>query len=728
MLLLGRIILFNMPNSLKIDPTWFTRKRILFSALFFSLIVLISVVYWFALQNKWLIADYHKQNEMSVEQDKFQDLFLSIQTAESASRGYVGSGNPRFMTGFPSMIDSIRGHFRQLTKFQDLRRSSIDPVLFSELGRLVKEKIEFMQQVKQLCEKNKCDSARSLIATEKGLLLTDSILAIHHAANTSMLHSLGQSKTIFNAENNKYYKIAYWGIIASILFIAFVVWLLLKGIKKVEKITNELILQKEHLGITLKSIGEGLITTGNDGRIIYMNPAAEHLTGWSNIEVKGKPLQSVYNVSNEETGLPFENIVNKIIEKGKAVELENNTILHSKNSENRVISNNGSPLMDLEGNVLGAVLVFNDITDRKRNEEKVKKAIERYEILSKATSDTIWDWDIVHDSILYNHSIYQMFGYTKAEIENGASWWRSNLHPDDYENINLVLDREFKKRSATIQFEYRYKCADQSYKNILDRAFVVYNTNGFPIRMIGAMQDITKEKEHERHIAIAITDAQEKERRELGMELHDNVNQLLGATLLYMGVVIKSGNVGKEECDVLKNCVAYINSAINDLRNLSHRLTPYVKEEVSLKRIIELLIEPIQQTKQFDIILHVDTFENAAVDSEIQTNLYRIVQEQLTNILKHAEASKVSIDVWLTKKLIKLSIEDNGKGFDLNSLKNGIGLENMKRRAEMFSGKCKFKSSPGNGCELLVEMPLQTAVKVPTEKNSTKTRVTADLS
>ncbi|MBK8497207.1 MAG: hypothetical protein IPL50_21060 [Chitinophagaceae bacterium] len=76
----------------------------------------------------------------------------------------------------------------------------------------------------------------------------------------------------------------------------------------------------------------------------------------------------------------------------------------------------------------------------------------------------------------------------------------------------------------------------------LDRAIIVYNADGLPVRMIGAMQDVTKEKEHERQVIIAITDAQEKERVELGMELHDNVNQLLGATLLYLGMAIKLGN------------------------------------------------------------------------------------------------------------------------------------------------------------------------------------------
>jgi signal transduction histidine kinase len=131
----------------------------------------------------------------------------------------------------------------------------------------------------------------------------------------------------------------------------------------------------------------------------------------------------------------------------------------------------------------------------------------------------------------------------------------------------------------------------------------------------------------------------------------------------------------------------------------------------------------MQKTEQFEIDLHVDTFEKDAVDSEIQTSFYRIVQEQMTNILKHAAAGKVKINIRLTKKSIKLSISDNGKGFDPAVLKDGIGLENIKRRAEMFSGKCKLRSSPGNGCELMVELPLKTG----SEKKPQKIPVTVAL-
>jgi two-component system, NarL family, sensor histidine kinase UhpB len=706
-----------MPNTLRLNPAWFNRKRMLLYALFVSLMILFTALYWFAMQNKWLIADYQKQNIMSAEQDKLQDLVRDIQTAETILNRFADSGDAKLAMAFPALVDSIRAHSRKLTVYQDLANSSINTTPFRDLSRLVKDKIDLMIQAKKLCEKQNCDSARKMIGSGRAIMITDSILAIHHAANNAMVVSLGSSKKAFYAENNKYYKIVFWVILISLLSTIGSLYYLLKGLQKVESVTGALMLERGHLGITLSSIGEGLITTDKDGNIIYMNPAAEKLTGWSIREIRNKPLQTVYNVFDQETGLPAADMVNIAIRDNKPVDPGRNILLHTKKGGVLAISNNCSPLNDLEGNVLGAVLLFQDITDRKRNEEKVRKAIERYEILSKATSDTIWDWDIMNDNILYNHSMTKMFGYTKAEINKAAGWWRSNLHPDDYERVHVTLDQEFKVRSETIQIEYRYRCADKTFKHILDRAYVIYDAEGNPVRMIGAMQDITHEKEHERQIAIAITDAQEKERRELGMELHDNVNQLLGATLLYLGMITKSGTVKDEALRILKDCTQYINDAISTLRNLSHRLTPHAKKQVSLKQLIELLIQPIKATEQYDIHLHVESIENGIIEPEIQTNLYRIVQEQLTNILKHADASQIKISIWLTKKLIKLNISDNGKGFDTSSLKDGIGLENMKRRAEMFSGKIKFISAPGKGCELLVEMPLKTStVKAPARK------------
>lgn len=694
-------------NALKQLTKWLTQKRIFLLTFIFSLFILGISIYSVSLQDKWLKHDLGSQLEKASQKNKFEILFRNIQTAESAVRGYAGTENKNFVTNFNSYITAVGLNYNGLKDYLYRQNKNLNSNMFLDFDRLVQQKIEFLQKVKGLCDKGDFSTALNLIATERGAILTDAIFKINESMQINLHKAQLDAERNLRKRNIIITWLAYAGLIISVLFIVIIFYMLFKETRLPDKISDELELQKDFMNVTLSSIGDGLITTNNNGKIIYMNPAAEKLTGWVNKDVIDKPLQTVYDIRNEETGMPIDNIVSRIIRERKSVAYENNTVLRTKNAGKIVISNSGSPLLDSDGTMLGAVLVFNDITERKRDEEKIKSANERYEILAKATSDTIWDWDIRKDTIGYNSGITNTFGYNVQEVKLIAGWWKNNLHPEDVNHVTTLLDKVFNEKEQTIQIEYRYRCADNTYRNILDRAFIVYDEAGLPIRVIGAMQDVTKEKEHERQTAIAIIEAQEKERKELAMELHDNVNQLLGATLLYLGMAKKSGKLGNEISEALNNCVDYVSEAITDIRNLSHRLTPHNNGDISFKEVIEYLIEPMQKTKQFEINLQVDDFNNAVLERDIQNNLYRIIQEQLNNILKHAQATKVYINVLLTNENIKLSIKDNGKGFNTSAAKEGIGLQNIRQRAELFSGIFTINSSPGNGCELKVEIPLK---------------------
>ena len=135
--------------------------------------------------------------------------------------------------------------------------------------------------------------------------------------------------------------------------------------------------------------------------------------------------------------------------------------------------------------------------ERKRIEKKLKKSNERYEILAQATSDTIWDWDILTGSYYSNQGITRVFGYSENQIENTEKWWHSKIHPDDYEKLATSLATNFEDGISLFQLEYRFRCADGSYKYVLDRAYLILNADKRPIRMIGAMQDITAKKQEE---------------------------------------------------------------------------------------------------------------------------------------------------------------------------------------------------------------------------------------
>ena len=358
--------------------------------------------------------------------------------------------------------------------------------------------------------------------------------------------------------------------------------------------------------------------------------------------------------------------------------------------------------------IAGIITNLRDISERKKNELVIKSAIERYDILAKATSDTIWDWDIVKNTMLYNDGIIKTFGYEAAEVENVADWWKEKLYPGDLKKVTELLEEVFNERLEKFQLTYRFRCADGSYKYVFDRAFVIFDQSGNPCRMIGAMQDVTYQVEEEIRISKAIIDAQEQERRFIGGELHDNVNQLLASSVIALSMVKKSQTKTNAAFKFLEMGKAHVLSAVEEVRKLSHKLAPASFDDNTLKDAIEHLLQSFNVNNQFNIKLNFDVLCNT-VNGDIQINLYRILQEQVKNIVKYSEASEIEITVTQARDAIMMRIFDNGKGFNVKTAKKGIGLNNIKRRAESFSGKFVLNSAKGKGCEILLELPLAKA-------------------
>ncbi len=132
--------------------------------------------------------------------------------------------------------------------------------------------------------------------------------------------------------------------------------------------------EKERLAVTLRSIGEGVITTDTDGRIVLLNKAAEKMTGWRQEEAAGRPFNEVFFIVNEKTRQPCDNPAAKVLSAGAVLELENHTILIVRDGRERVISYSGAPIHDPESRLIGAVLVFRDVTEKRKMEQELIKA------------------------------------------------------------------------------------------------------------------------------------------------------------------------------------------------------------------------------------------------------------------------------------------------------------------------------------------------------------------
>lgn len=364
------------------------------------------------------------------------------------------------------------------------------------------------------------------------------------------------------------------------------------------------------------------------------------------------------------------------------------------------------PFLDDNGKPFQFITIRSDITKRKEAETQILNTLERYDILSKATSDTIWDWDMPNNVIIYNQGIVNNFGYKVARVKKVKEWWDMNIHPEDRHKVSDVFEKAFSKRKTVIQVEYRYRCADGSYRNILDRAFVIYDRNKKPVRMIGSMQDITNEKEFAVRLEKEVIDAQEREWNQIGMELHDNVNQILAASMLLMGLGKEKMERGQNAASIIYESEKHVGEAIAEIRRLSHQLAPVSVDNLSLEQVFESLIETVNVNNQFKVKMQMKALKDIKIPHKLQINLYRILQAQLNNIVKYANATEVTISIKKTAHYFVFRIADNGVGFDPGAHTSGIGLENINRRAKVFAGEFKLNTSPGKGCEVIVEIPI----------------------
>ncbi len=205
----------------------------------------------------------------------------------------------------------------------------------------------------------------------------------------------------------------------------------------------------------------------------------------------------------------------------------------------------------------------------------------------------------------------------------------------------------------------------------------------------------------QKKLAQAILMAQEEERDHIGKELHDNINQILAGTKLYLGAAAKQNKQLKE---LNKYPMELIDKSIEEIRILSKRNTTPPKN-IGLKENIESLLDSIRKSSNMNITLHYPSVKKD-LSPEIKLNIYRMIQEQMTNILKHANANNVTVTIEVGDHEVFCVTEDDGRGFDTKMKRTGIGMSNMQNRLELLSGNMNIISAPGKGCIIKAHIPL----------------------
>jgi PAS domain S-box-containing protein len=223
----------------------------------------------------------------------------------------------------------------------------------------------------------------------------------------------------------------------------------------------------------------------------------------------------------------------------------------------------------------------------------------------------------------------------------------------------------------------------------------------------GFARDITKRVKAERQIIATILSTEDKERSRISKELHDSVGQTLSAISLHLDSLSKIKNLSSTEVDKIKNIENLLKEAIAESRSVSHNLMPPALTDLGFTFALENLLNSLAGVGETKFSFHSNESE-IVVPKEIEFALFRITQEAINNIIKYAEATEATIQYLIFEDLISLSIEDDGKGFDMKiaNKNHNFGLNSMMNRAASMGGELTIDTTPGKGTGIQVSIPL----------------------
>lgn len=465
------------------------------------------------------------------------------------------------------------------------------------------------------------------------------------------------------------------------------------------KRTKEALKQSELKFRSLIENSTDIITMADaGGYFFYGSPSAKKILGYEESDYMGRHVCSfVHPDSLPATTELLQNIVNHPHQLF-TIDLK---VFH-KNGTTRWVQGLAANMLHVPG-VHALVGNFRDITERRKAEELIRESEYLYKNLFNKGPLPIFVCDAVTLEFLeVNEAAVQHYGYSRNEfmhmtafevmLQEDREELKKLLEDQNYNHHHVIIRKHFKKNREIIFVEVLAHVINYKGRNAW---LVVVNDITEKIQL---QNQLVEEKVHrQREITKAAIDAQDKEREALGRELHDNVTQILSTAKL---CITCAKDNPAQQAAMLQRSSDNITTAIEEIRRLSRSMIETFHREVGLKLSVNDLIENIQLVKNCRITLDYSVPDEQQLDDKLKTTIFRIVQEQLNNIIKHAEASVIHIGIVQNGNTLLVNIEDNGIGFNTTAKRKGIGISNMTTRAELFNGRVKIRSAPGNGCRL----------------------------
>jgi PAS domain S-box-containing protein len=495
--------------------------------------------------------------------------------------------------------------------------------------------------------------------------------------------------------------------------------------------------QREWLRVTLTSIGDAVIATDEAGLITFINPVAEALTGWKQDEAIGQPVQEVFRIVNEYTRKDVEDPVKKVLQCGKIVALTNHTVLLRKGGGEVPIDDSGAPILDAQGRILGVVLVFRDISERRRAEEALQKSQRKLSTILEQIPDGVGVISRDGEFILSNSALRAYMPSTLPSIDperkkrfQSLDADRRPLPPDQWPDA-----RALRGEIVSPGIEFQYTDDDGSDVWMLVSA-VPYcseddDENASAIAVFKDITDLKKTEQKLRQLnetleqkvaertrlietrskqlqalAVELIEAEEHERRRLADLLHDELQQMLAAAKIQLDSVSQ----GQPDELTLSKVRHLLEASIRESRRLSHELSPQVLQNADLVAALKWIARYYEEQFGLQVTLEMDKAWQVESKS-IRMFLFRAVKELLFNVVKHADVKSARIDLAMSDGYLVLAVSDRGRGIKPDILNSdappvGLGLLGLRERVQYIGGSLTIETSPGLGSCVTLKVPI----------------------
>ncbi len=472
--------------------------------------------------------------------------------------------------------------------------------------------------------------------------------------------------------------------------------------KRAEKALRE---SEERYRDLVENSHELICTHDLDGTILSVNRAARELFGYELREFIGK--KNIRDILAPKVRDQFSMYMQRILKEGAT---SGTMLVQTRSGEHRLLEYYNS--LRTEGVAAPIVRgIARDITTTRRAEHALRESEERYRELFENSKDAFYVHDIDGIYTSVNRAAEKLSGYSREQIV--GKHFSEFMTPEHARHVQRQL---LKKLESTSETTYEIEMITKKGRHVpVEISSRLIFENGVPVGVQGCVRDISERKkaqEAARNYSRRLIEAQEAERRRISRELHDQVGQILTAVKMNLHV-LRHKCTQPEILLSINDNLKVIDEAVDQIRDLSVDLRPLLLDDLGLVVALRWYLE--RQTRNLGIpakFVSGSLDEDDRFSSELETACFRIVQEGVTNIVRHARATRISVRLERVISDLILLITDDGAGFDARMLRssNGmstLGLRGMEERAQAVGGTITIDSAPALGTEICARFPIK---------------------